>query len=278
MQRFLSKLRQSEGFARYLKLAPSRRAKINLLVLGVLSSRRFQSSWPNKLGRRLFPTLCIRIRFGNEIKITLDPFDASHRLIFDEVFIKRNYDLRRVSFQPDVIIDCGAHIGLFTTLASITFPFARCLAFEPNPQNVHLFRRQISSNKLEVEFFPAAVSDKAGQATLNFSCSCDGRLGASDRNDIRGVKVETVNLIELVRDLGSHALLLKMDIEGEEESLLPAVLPYLPQRCGIFFETHFGEASWRRHADRLAQGGFAVSRLNVRGSFSDSYASRGDGN
>jgi hypothetical protein len=94
----------------------------------------------------------------------------------------------------------------------------------------------------------------------------------SDRQ--RGTAVQLVDLSRYVHLPSSSKLILKMDIEGGEDTLLPFILPLLPPACGIFFETHSGETGWRDHESRLRACGFTVERFNARGVYSDGFALR----
>ena len=71
----------------------------------------------------------------------MDPKDISHMMVFEEIFVEKVYNLDLVLFKPDYIIDCGAHIGIFTTLAASRFPSAKVIAFEPNPDNIFFFKK-----------------------------------------------------------------------------------------------------------------------------------------
>src|ERR1700760_1262504 len=51
-------------------------------------------------------------------RLLIDPNDWSQVVIFDEIFLQSGYDMSKVDFIPDVIIDCGAHVGMFSIFAA----------------------------------------------------------------------------------------------------------------------------------------------------------------
>lgn len=56
-------------------------------------------------------------------------------------------------------------------------------------------------------------------------------------------------------------VLLKLDVEGEEARIIPALFDVLPRVSAVFFETHHGEAGWEQAQQLFTGHGFAVQRL-----------------
>ena len=86
--------------------------------------------------------------------------------------------------------------------------------------------------------------------------------------------VRAVDFTSVLRDIEMDSLLLKMDIEGEERNVLPAIMPLLPRRTALFFETHHGEEGWSEIEGVLTRNGFMVEQINARGLYCDGFASR----
>lgn len=231
-----------------------------------------------RLASRLIPNVWLRPRRLNGLRLLIDPTDWSQTVIFDEVFLKGSYDLAKVPFRPDVIIDCGAHIGLFSLLARSTFPGATLIAYEPNPANAVFVRAQIEKNKAGFRFHEAAVSTESGEMDFIVFNSHGGRLseaGKTTTGDIPMYRVRVVDFCTALQDIRPASLLLKMDVEGEERNLLPAIVPLLPRQTALFFETHAGAEGWKEAEALLAAAGFSVQQINARGLFCDGFASRG---
>lgn len=68
--------------------------------------------------------------------------------LYGEVVVADTYRLRQVEFQPDIIFDIGANIGIFSRYARELFPKALVIAVEPNPGNCNLFRRFAPPDRL----------------------------------------------------------------------------------------------------------------------------------
>src|SRR3989338_3323566 len=67
--------------------------------------------------------------------------------------------------KDDVVIDVGAHIGIFALNASLIVPKGKVYAIEPCRSTYNLLRRNIKLNELEnIVTFNFALSDKEGLA------------------------------------------------------------------------------------------------------------------
>jgi FkbM family methyltransferase len=226
--------------------------------------------------------LRLRPRRLEGYELVVNPSDGGHTCVVEEFFVPPvACDLALVEFDPAAIIDCGAHIGVFTLLARRQFSSAAITAFEPNPDNVEWLRDNLRRNGVSgVDVVPAAVSTTAGRSAFRFTSnqSESGRL-VEPRATLAdtGGATEEVTVIDLpafVRRLAPASLLLKLDIEGDEERLLPALLPALPRRCAIFFETHRGAEGWDAVRGALAADAFSVRLLRQRDVFNDGFALR----
>ena len=143
-------------------LGSSLKDKLVLALFGLMATRQDLS---RKRWWRIFvlvvPKVWLKPKKLNGLRLLIKPTDWSQTIIFEEVFLQSGYDLNKVTFTPEVIFDCGAHIGIFSLLAKSKFPRARLVAYEPNPQNIQLIRRQITNNDLDVELIESAVSTEA---------------------------------------------------------------------------------------------------------------------
>jgi len=207
----------------------------------------------------------------------VDPSDLAHHIIYDEFFLRQSYPLDRIGFVPELILDCGAHIGLFTLLSTFWFPNARRMAFEPNPLNADRLEEHMRMNNVHCKLVRAAVTNHEGWANFSSYSGCDGRLEVSESAAKNNYQVPLVDLSALLRNEKARSLLLKVDIEGEERILLPAIVPILPQRTAIFFETHFGPERWCEAKELLQANGFQVQQLSARDGCADGFAYRGIG-
>ena len=233
------------------------------------------SSVAARWSRRLFPHIWIRPAKLGGLSVRIDPSELSQFVIFEEAFIEGVYRLEAVPFTPDTIIDCGAFEGYFSLLAASRFPGVPIIAFEPNARNLTGLNANVRHNQLTIDVRPSAVSTTDGTASFSGG-GCGGRLGAPTAESI---VVPVTDLRRLISELKAERLLLKLDIEGEEATLLPALLPVLPKQCAIFFEWHQGSEEYQRAVSLLNAHGFATSltrqnRVDDRTVYIDAFAQR----
>ncbi len=250
------------------------------LLLGFFRTRPPTGAGPVDRGmRRLFPYIWIRPRSLSGWRLRINPARMSQFVIYEEVFMGRAYDLGHVAFVPDAIVDCGAFEGYFSLLAKARFPGSPVFAFEPNAENFDGLRANIRANRLDVDARCEAVSTVDGEA-LFIGDGCGGHLAAAAAAGCAGTvaTVATCDLRRVLAQLAPQRLLLKLDIEGEERSLIPAILDMLPPRCAVFFEWHHGDESFQHVVGLMREGGFAVERHRTRVddgvSFIDAFAQR----
>jgi FkbM family methyltransferase len=205
--------------------------------------------------RRLFPHIWIRPSKLGGLSVRLDPSDLTQFVIFEEAFIEGVYRLDSMVFTPDAIIDCGAFEGYFSLLAASRFPGVPITAFEPNDRNRNGLNANVQRNQLAIDVRPTAVSTTDGTASFSGG-GCGGRLSAATPESI---VVPVIDLCRLISELKAERLLLKLDIEGEEATLLPALMPVLPKQCAIFFEWHQGIEAYQRAVSLLSAHGFTIS-------------------
>ena len=225
--------------------------------------------------RRLFPHIWIRPSSLRGWAVRIDPSEMSQFVIFEEAFMEGVYRLDAVAFSPDFIIDCGAFEGYFSLLAASRFPGVPIVAFEPNARNLAGFNANVQRNHLAIEVRSSAVSTTDGTAAFTGG-GCGGRLGPPTAG---WIVVPVTDLRRLIAELKAERLLVKLDIEGEEATLLPVLLPVLPKQCAIYFEWHHSAQEYQRAVSLLSAHGFVTSltrqnRIDDRTVYIDAFAQR----
>ncbi len=222
---------------------------------------------------KCFRVLPLRTRIAHGHPAWVNLHDLGSLVSFEEILISNSYDLEQVPFLPDLILDCGAHIGLFSLLAALKYPDASLLAFEPVPANAALARRQIERFGSRASLEQAAVSTTNGSAPFDTQHgSNSGHLASAQGEQL--ARVRTIDLRSVIEELAPRMLLMKMDIEGAEVEVLPHVLPILPADCVLFFETHGADSAWLWATALLQSCGFMVSCSRNRDGFHDGVALR----
>lgn len=226
----------------------------------------------NRVAQRLFPQIRVHPKLLSGFRVEVDTSDLGQLISYDEVLRENVYDLDLLTFEPEVILDCGAHVGFFSMLALARFPKARLMAFEPNPQNAARLRRHLAPCSDRVEIYEAAVALQEGEGWFEKGESNTGRLGSGGGD--AGWKVRLEDLPRMIAQQSGKAMLLKLDVEGEEINLMPEIAPRLSTPCAIFFETHDGQAAWDKVEAALRPYGFHVRCLRDRGVFREGFAAR----
>jgi FkbM family methyltransferase len=164
-------------------------------------------------------------------------------VILGEVFNRHCYQPRGEVEQAlgpvRTIVDLGGNIGLFGLFASVRWPEAQIVAFEPDPDNAAVHELTISANGLAErwQLIEAAASNRDGRVSFVAGLNAVSHLAEATGDD----QTIEVPMLDVLPRLG-QADLLKMDIEGGEWAILGdtrfreapprvVVLEYHPYLC-----------------------------------------------
>jgi FkbM family methyltransferase len=204
-----------------------------------------------------------KYKLKNGVTFVVRPFKFD-RYIIDEIFLERAYfpDRDFGLKDGDVVVDVGAHIGVFTVFSAKN---ADCTvySYEPRPDNFELLKENVSLNKIErcVKTFQFAVGGVSGSLEFCMDAQGLGQIGGSNGNKII---VRTVTLKEI---FDSNNLLkvnfLKIDVEGEElEMLLNFPKEYFSRIEKIAMESHT-ELITSKLTSYLSGNGFSVRTIKL---------------
>ena len=125
----------------------------------------------------------------------------------------------------DNVIDLGANIGYFTLiLAKLVGPTGKVFAFEPDPRNLALLKKNVEYNNYKnVIIVPKAVSDVNDKCTLYVGQKTFGqnriyKPKKTKNQNFIPIDSETVRLDDFFKtnNLLNKISFIKMDIEGAE--------------------------------------------------------------
>ncbi|MAD80593.1 MAG: hypothetical protein CMJ50_07090 [Planctomycetaceae bacterium] len=148
------------------------------------------------------------------------------------------------------VVDVGANIGAFTLAARRTFPNARVIAVEPDPDNAELLRHNCGHDANVTVCQTAVLNDDFPDTvhlcrhTLNSGGNYIGQLFQQKQPpfiDSEPIAVPCRSIHELLTDLGVNDIdLLKVDAEGAEVDIFSCLAAHnwLPKTCWIRFEWH----------------------------------------
>jgi FkbM family methyltransferase len=240
--------------ARYATSAPSAAAAPKWIALGAVRARltggeaRMAGSGDGK--PREFD---IQIGAESAHKVRLDLSSLAELDGFEEIFVRRIYRLDGLPFRPHVVLDCGANVGFFASLCRMAFNDARIYCWEPEVGNFERLKVQPLLQSGQVVFSSDAVSD--GEGKLPFA---GGGLGGRVMEEAEAADrhVESFHLAPWLQQFRDEPTLIKIDIEGHEERLIPSLADAWPRNCALFLETHQERGQDAALLKNLAERGF----------------------
>jgi FkbM family methyltransferase len=124
----------------------------------------------------------------------------------------------------DVVLDCGASIGLYT-LHALAKGAARVVAIELSPRNLECLRRNLAAETRagRVTIVPKGVWGRDDVLTLRMQPenSAADSVALRYRGSRTGPKAPVTTMDAMVRDLGLQRVdYIKMDVEGAEREAL----------------------------------------------------------
>lgn len=128
--------------------------------------------------------------------------------------------------NPVTIVDVGAHIGGFSRWSAVRMPHARIVAIEMDPDNYEVARLNLAEFD-NVELHHAALGDRDG--LVNRKPVTTANTGGAEVTwdapvDGDGLVVEALDVATLLtRVPGSYIDCLKLDCEGSEHRIVPAL-------------------------------------------------------
>lgn len=156
-----------------------------------------------------------------------------------ELCVMNIYRLDR-SFRPDLVVDGGGNIGLFTLQA------ARCYAggaaspkfviCEPLPRNVEQIRKHLQMNAVEAEIMPYCIGGT--RRSIPFYCRAANESSFDPSGGYDSILQIPVVLIEDALTSQAERILIKLDIEGMEVEALTAYLPVEKRAVYLVGELH----------------------------------------
>ncbi len=162
--------------------------------------------------------------------------------------------VRALRDEEGIVLDCGAHIGLFSCLLVERGVTNTIHAFEPDPENFEFLVRNTREQQT-ITAINAAVAPSAGQMQLfDRGGTCAWSLVPEDPRELPAVSVKAIDLCEHIRKVGRVALL-KLDVEGFEPDILNAMSDEILARIHLLIvEEHHRPVDH----DRLQTAGFSL--------------------
>lgn len=132
------------------------------------------------------------------------------------------YEYDKVTLnEGDVVFDCGANIGIFSSVAALK----KCIvyAFEPVPNTIEYLRKTQSLYPESINIYPYALSNSEGYVNFKVSNNGNSENHMVDENviDKEVIKVKMTTIDKFVKENNIKKVdFIKADIEGSERFML----------------------------------------------------------
>jgi FkbM family methyltransferase len=163
--------------------------------------------------------------------------NTSDIAIFEQIFIQGDYDIE-FPFIPEIIIDAGAHIGLFSVLIKNRFPAAKIICVEPDKDNCEQLTKNLAHYS-NIEIVNAGLWNSDTRLNLVDKYR-QGHSALVVEEDATKGDTPAITIDSLFKKYDiSRIDVLKIDIEGSEELLfLKNYDHWLPNVRMIIIELH----------------------------------------
>ena len=220
--------------------------------------------------------ISLETRKGIKIKLRVNSTDL---MAFTHVWLLQEYD--RTGFEirdTDIIIDVGAHIGLFVLYSSQFCKNGKIYCFEPVKENFDLLKLNLELNNIRnVVAINAAISTDNGTVTIYLDEDESGH--SMYGTGIKQVQVKSFSLQDV---FDSNKLkkcdFLKIDCEGEEYKIIDSLpTSYFDKINKMCIEYHFADTKsnlLQEMIKRLRLSSYMINTRNILPSIGFLYAKK----
>ena len=176
------------------------------------------------------------------------------------------------NLRPGVtVVDGGAHVGLYTVLASRGVGAGRVLAFEPDPYNFAALAANVRRlGRGNVALHRKALGDACGVAEFHLSRATIGSSLVRRGDAAQVARVEVTTIDDELRDENPPALLVKLNVESAEPLVLDGMRETLDRIADVTMFVEIDPAGLRNAGfepaelvARLESLGFRVSSIHL---------------
>lgn len=201
-------------------------------IISLIKSKLFQKYLMYELKRKdLRAPLHLRIR-------------STDIYVYEEVFLKEEYNIKSFALKPKVIIDAGGNIGLTAVYFANRFPDVKILTIEPEKSNFDLLKLNTSYYSQIIPIRAALWSENkkirikdSGKGSWAYQTSDNSDLQSTTLDDDAWVDGFTLDYIMYQYNLVNIDIL-KIDIEGSEKEIFETSSSWINQVNCIIVELH----------------------------------------
>ncbi len=198
-------------------------------------------------------------------KLVFRPFAQGEPDVVRDIYEYGHYDFLKIN-EDDVVVDVGAHIGVFTLRVARHVVDGKIIGIEPYPSSFKLLKKNVGHNKYKnVITINKAISDKIGKAKLYLSPTIIAHSTVFFRS-LNSIEVETTTLDKLLKDLDLKPDFIKIDAEGAELNVLSGANKTLKQNPAIAIAAYHTPLQPHEITRFLLKRGFEVQIQQVAAS------------
>jgi FkbM family methyltransferase len=138
--------------------------------------------------------------------------------IYYHIWISRDYE--KFVKPKGVVVDCGAHIGLFTLRCLKSLDAAFVVAIEPNPLNARLLRINLLMNGVDKFLLIEAAAGSFSSDEVKLFLDDLSSRSSVVRETAKHISVKQVRLDDVASILTQCIDFIKIDVEGAELEVL----------------------------------------------------------
>lgn len=168
---------------------------------------------------------------------------SSDKGILEDIFINEPYSLNVLhsiieGFDPKIIIDCGANIGIGSLYFNYKFPKAKIIAIEPENENYEMLLKNTKNIK-NIECLNTGLWSKECYLEIveGGNITSSGFIVQECEKKENSMKAESIN--SLIKKYSIEEIdILKIDIEGAEKELFSENIEWLSKVKILIIELH----------------------------------------
>ncbi len=244
---------------RILKMGPSL-TTFKLLLMAAASSRQRLRKLCLFLLRPFVSDGDIAVRYSCEgrsytVFIRLDDVLSDYYSVL-ELAVGRAYRLDK-AFSPDLVVDCGGNIGLFSLTAAAVYPSSRIVTCEPVPGNLERIKRHLHCNGVAAEVLPVCIGGSRRIIPFFIRQANQGSFDPTKPYTDK-LEVEVLSLADVLAGRDAQKIQIKLDIEGMEIETLESFVPGETRAVCVVGELHGHKENCRQLESIFADKGWEL--------------------
>lgn len=144
--------------------------------------------------------------------------NTSDKIVFDQIFLNKEYNIEKWISNPKIIFDLGANIGLFSVLMANSHPEATIISLEPDSDNFHLAKQNLAQYE-NVNLLKKGIWSKSTFLKVYDKFKM-GKFALVVEEVEFDTGLESVSINDLVAEYNIERIdILKIDIETSEKEI-----------------------------------------------------------